>query len=1152
MFSPQKVDKVAREQDVFAVRPDQLLPWDPDHELARRRLRSDQVWQHVVYLGIYQLDKVFEVLSRVFEPDADSYDERPAGESAIAAFLVGEDGRAILDSEVLSSCAWATGKVFQEAAGSRDLLADFQDATLDFGEALRDVVTDEHSSPQGAPSKQVPRMLDADDLAECLASAVAAAGTDAALPTTEIRISSRAVSQRKADAVASHDFLNSHIMNDLALVAERTAKGDIGTALHEYLRPEAEIPTTRRIDVRERIDTALAATSPDAVPAGRWPSLPEHALALNQQLAVSTAVSMPGDGLMGVNGPPGTGKTTMLRDLIAALVVERAELLASLSSPQKAFTGEQMRWATGQYTRVISEWRPELTGFEIVVASANNGAVQNVTDEIPAADAIDESWQEQAAALDYFPAIATALLAPDSEAKNRQSADEPVSHDGWAAIAARLGNKGNRSRFTNAFWFHKPDERADDNPWFGLLTILKNYEQTAPEQSWADAVGAFRDTSKKVETLRSERSAVYRTVERRAQVEAELVDLRSSVSEAVGLVEAAKQRRDTAVLVERQQLDEADRFARARRAEAEQAARRRRDDAARVLHERQAAAERNGQGRSVENGHTIRSWEAELGRRWQVHAQHQQSRPGFWEQLLTFGGAGKRWLQQDVWLTTEVRSAEQKLHDAQQEVTAAQREVEAARRAVVDAKKELDAAEHVLEVGVPTPVVTYEPLVAARRDVALAEQEIASAASAQAEAEAALRGGESQLARLDDQLDQAAGFLGRHYPDETWWNDRERRELAALWTDPEWNTARSELFLAALALHKAFLQHAPTEMRRNLQAAMDVVGGGAPSDAPEEAVLAAWQSLFFVVPVVSTTFASYSRLFSHLGKEALGWLLIDEAGQATPQNAVGALWRTQRAIVVGDPLQLEPITTLPFRAEQAIRNEHDVDEQWSPSRTSVQRIADRLTPLGTELPDDDGMTWVGVPLTVHRRCDQPMFDIVNAVAYDGLMINGTGSAAGERFETAYPTLPESKWIDVASSNAQGHWIPDEGKQLDHILGVLAGLDFDMSGVMAIGPFRDIARQLAARSRRHPGLVAGTVHTAQGKQADIVIAVLGSKPDSPGARRWAASKPNLLNVAVSRAKRRLYVIGDRSAWSVQRHFDVLAANLPHATPRLPDR
>jgi hypothetical protein len=255
----------------------------------------------------------------------------------------------------------------------------------------------------------------------------------------------------------------------------------------------------------------------------------------------------------------------------------------------------------------------------------------------------------------------------------------------------------------------------------------------------------------------------------------------------------------------------------------------------------------------------------------------------------------------------------------------------------------------------------------------------------------------------------------------------------------------------------------PTEMRQNLQAAMDVVNGEAPRDADPEAVLAAWQSLFFVVPVVSTTFASYARLFGHLGREALGWLLIDEAGQATPQNSVGALWRTRRAVVVGDPLQLEPITVLPFRAEQAIRLEFAVDEQWLTSHTSVQRLADQLTPLGTWLPGEDAPTWVGIPLTVHRRCDQPMFDIVNAVAYDGLMIDGTAPAAGERFAERYPKLPESKWIDVPGTAAQGHWIPDEGVQLDRILRTLATLDFDMSDVMVIGPFRDIARQVQTRS-----------------------------------------------------------------------------------------
>src|SRR5215475_6743554 len=270
MFSPQKVDKVSRERRVFAVERGQPLPWEPGHELAGRKLNSKQAWRHVVYLGIYRLDEVFEALSRVFEPDEDSFDERPAGEGAIAAFAVGEDGCALVSSAVLSSCAWATGQVLREKRCGRNWPAEFEDAAMDFSVAWRDVVTEVVSFPQDdTPTQLVPRVLDHVDLDDCLAAAVAAAGTGTALSCAQIRISSQIVARRTADTVSGSEFLNSFIMDDLSLVAERTAKGDIGAALREYLRPEAKIPTDRRVDVRGDVDAVLAATAPDAVPAGR-------------------------------------------------------------------------------------------------------------------------------------------------------------------------------------------------------------------------------------------------------------------------------------------------------------------------------------------------------------------------------------------------------------------------------------------------------------------------------------------------------------------------------------------------------------------------------------------------------------------------------------------------------------------------------------------------------------------------------------------------------------------------------------------------------------------------------------------------------------------------------------------------------------------
>lgn len=55
-----------------------------------------------------------------------------------------------------------------------------------------------------------------------------------------------------------------------------------------------------------------------------------------QQLAVNQITSG-NERISSVNGPPGTGKTTLLKDIFAHLVVERGKELAKLNNPKDAF-----------------------------------------------------------------------------------------------------------------------------------------------------------------------------------------------------------------------------------------------------------------------------------------------------------------------------------------------------------------------------------------------------------------------------------------------------------------------------------------------------------------------------------------------------------------------------------------------------------------------------------------------------------------------------------------------------------------------------------------------------------------------------------------------------------------------------------------------
>jgi len=206
----------------------------------------------------------------------------------------------------------------------------------------------------------------------------------------------------------------------------------------------------------------------------------------------------------------------------------------------------------------------------------------------------------------------------------------------------------------------------------------------------------------------------------------------------------------------------------------------------------------------------------------------------------------------------------------------------------------------------------------------------------------------------------------------------------------------------------------------------------------------------------------------------------------------------------------------------------------APGITSVQRVADRLAPYGTMVrgssspTDGSGDVWVGTPLRVHRRCDRSMFDVSNQIAYGGLMVYGT------RPRDPFPG--NNFWYDIRSRDARGHWIPAEGDMLRWLLGQLSDKDVEASQIRVISPFRQVATESAnvhrevlgeACSDEDRGKWVGTVHTMQGKEADAVILVLGGNPDKPGARTFATETPNLLNVAVTRARRRLYVIGNRA-------------------------
>lgn len=362
-------------------------------------------------------------------------------------------------------------------------------------------------------------------------------------------------------------------------------------------------------------------------------------------------------------------------------------------------------------------------------------------------------------------------------------------------------------------------------------------------------------------------------------------------------------------------------------------------------------------------------------------------------------------------------------------------------------------------------------------------------------------------------------------------------ELQEPWKLKGWREARAKVFIEALKLHRTFFEIEASRMRTNLSFVTSLLGGSRYRGMSQAVIRSAWASLFMVVPVLSSTFASFARSFSTLGCGEIGWLLVDEAGQATPQAAVGALWRSRRAVLVGDPLQLEPIVTVSDAVLEHMRTRYQVDAHWLPNRQSVQTLADQATLWGRMAGPKDQKCWVGLPLVVHRRCDQPMFDLANQIAYDGAMVYGTLAPSPAK-ET--PARLSTGWVHVSGRSA-GNWVENEGLALEQLMESLAADGVPPESIAVITPFQDVRTQL--KDRLAGNIVRGTIHTMQGKEAAVVILVLGGSSENGGARNWAVSKPNLLNVAATRAKRRLYVIGDREDWGQRKLFCEVMGLLP---------
>lgn len=1071
---------------LYRRRPRNILPWH-DEDFAPT---EQHAFLHVVYVGVADVEDLARLVLRGILPNDDLSEreiQRVSGQGWLAAFVVNEHGVPLPSSYLAASYAHGVD-AFRETGTLENVNARLQRAQEEFAQRCHRLAPangneESTASPSGTPLRW-------DDLEVEREVVCALLGEGAKKAELEWRVVVRTSrikrSKLKDNQEAATEFLNSFYLDDLDRLIDRAEKQQpFGAALTRYLG--AAIKPEGRVDILTEHTTMTQLVSAARLPSARWPAPSKYPLVLAQQAAVAEVLSTlsPDSGILGVNGPPGTGKTTLLCDVIADIVTERARRIAALAKPAALFE-ESVQIAGMKFSPLK---HGVIDGTSIVVTSNNNNAVKNITQELPARAKISREFDPVA----YFDEVIREIFRAQKVLD-----DEKQPIDGWGVIAAALGNVSNRRSFASGFF---RDERKNKQP-----ATVANTKTDAPEDDGNDEAEetlTTDDATSRAEVSDDRPPTMKQILEAASEDYPRYQAEWKAAKRAFLDVHAEVEKQRTVLVAAEQAARELD-HSRVQRETLEASLQAIADT---IATSEQALAASRAQQADLRA--LMQSHQAILA---QCEAAYL---PSLWDRLM-------QWFGRETPRMIARRQA-----------------LEAPTRALSE---------------------TTAALSALSRDIAQSE----AALQREREQHHAVSRALATLMRQRQVHQQAldAGYAtgAKHFPDDAFWSlPSDTRHRASIAVSPALDHLRARLFLAAVELHRATILATAGKFIGNLRVVNRMLTNTLQDKLPADQRPLLWDVLFFVVPVVSTTLASFDRLFVGLGQDSLGWLLIDEAGQATPQSAAGAIWRSRRAVIVGDPLQVEPVFTVPLRLTEALRRRHQVDSAWSPADESVQTLTDRITPFGswvstsTDGATGDNRIWTGMPLRTHRRCDDPMFSVANRIAYAGQMVQGRVDDEGLPLPTPFAcVLGDSTWFDVASTRVRHPVSEDELDVLRQCITALRreparGEDNKPARVYIISPFRKVANACGDLVRRgkFEGIDVGTVHTFQGKEAAIVFLVLGTAPGKKGAgaRAWATGAPNLLNVAITRAKCRLYVIGDTQQWGGLDYVSELYAALP---------
>ena len=797
-------------------------------------------------------------------------------------------------------------------------------------------------------------------------------------------------------------------------------------------------------DNKEMIDKFL---NPENLPDGRWPSQIEHQLSLMQQVAVNSITSS-NEHINSVNGPPGTGKTTLLKDIFAHLVVERAKSLSKLDRPKDAFESIKIHETDTRFIRVLRE---EFTKYKMVVASSNNGAVENISVDLPKLGEVDRSSKKT-----EYPDKEEAYKREIEELNSFSNvASDLIGEQAWGLFSGAFGKRKNINKVMDSIL-----NEESENKHKPLVKLLQDENDELGkdeeiESKWASCKKEFDNELQIVHKLKNASIKAYNKYKENEKLLADEKVLKSEVKALY------VQNKEQEIILDNLNTE--------------------------LLILSKEIQNRKEQIETIEE------------------INQTMNQKGFFEKVIgkmkNNDEDSDKYKEEKIVLLEEKRNALIKCNKIEEDIRSVENNIKENEKKIISEEKKLNIYKDKL-----TEFTEYKK------------------------------------------------HSTVNFPEDDFWdeNNYEKRQIENLWNSKELQYHRGLLFLKAMKLHKLLLvaNNGPI-----YYAMLDFKKRNSIIDSEPERVKNAWNIIHLIFPLISTTFASFNNLYRGLPEDFIDYLFIDEAGQAKPQEAVGALYRSKRAIVVGDPIQLEPVVTLEPNLIENIRKGYNIHEHLLSLESSVQSVADLANKYGHWKPqienNEESKTWIGIPLWVHRRCLDPMFTIANQIAYNNKMV----------FSNNKKEDGKAGWKDIKGTASSRQYVKEQGEEVVDLL-IIDWNEAIKNGkqepsVFVISPFLEVQVKINSLAKRNlknrfkedteridkwVNKSIGTVHKFQGKEAEKVYFVVGTDDTQNGAVNWSCEKPNLINVAVTRAKKEFYIIGDQERIKSKPYYSTIYENL----------